>query len=61
MMTLEEIKDYNNRPISDEELDELIKSDFVDDYENIGQAPYFPELTAYILYLTDRSEIYVFV
>lgn len=58
-MTLEEVKSYNNKPVVEEELQELINSEFVDDYEDLGQSPYFPELRLYVLYLNDKSEVYV--
>lgn len=60
-MTLREIKEFNNRPITDEEFDEIEKSDFVENVEELGTAPYFPQLTWYVFYLTDGSEVHVFL
>lgn len=59
-MNIEEIKEFNGHAVTDEQLDEIIKSEFTDDFENNGQTPMYPALTWYIIKLVDGTEVNLF-
>ncbi|WP_300331587.1 hypothetical protein [Fusobacterium sp.] len=60
-MTLEEIIEFNAMPITEEQLEDLKNSDLVEDVQDNGDAPMYPNLTWYILTLVNGKEINVFV
>lgn len=59
-MDIEEIKEFNGHAVTDEQFDEIIKSEFTDDVENNGQTPMYPALTWYIIKLIDGTEVNLF-
>ncbi len=60
-MTLEDLKEFNGQPVSEEQLEEIRECEFSDDIEDMGRSPMYPELTWYIVTLTDGQEINIFV
>ena len=60
-MTLEEVIEFNSMPITEEQLEELKECDLVDDIQDNGDAPMYPNLRWYILTLVNGKEINVFV
>ncbi|WP_300359510.1 hypothetical protein [Fusobacterium sp.] len=60
-MTLEDLKEFNGQPVSEEQLEEIRECEFCDEIEDMGRSPMYPELTWYIVTLTDRQEINIFV
>lgn len=59
-MTLEELMEFNGQAVTEEQLEEIRKCELVDDIENTGLSPMYPELNWYIVILTNRQEINVF-
>ena len=60
-MTFEDLMEFNAMPITGEQLEELKNCDLVDDVQDNGDAPMYPNLTWYILTLTNGKEVNVFV
>ena len=60
-MTLEDLMEFNAMPITEDQLEELKNCDLVDNVYNAGDAPMYPNLTWYVLTLTNGKEINVFV
>ena len=59
-MTFEELIGFNGQPVTEEQLEEIRECDFVEDIDDIGLSPTYPELHWYIITLTNRQEINVF-
>lgn len=59
-MTLEELKEFNGHPVTDEQLEEIRKCEFSNDIIDNGLSPMYPALTWYIILLTDGQEVHVF-
>ena len=43
-MTLEELEEFNAKPITEEQLEELKNCDLVDNVQDNGSAPMYPNL-----------------
>ncbi|MBS5037024.1 MAG: hypothetical protein ACLTQH_03185 [Fusobacterium sp.] len=59
-MTFEELIGFNGQPVTEEQLEEIRECDLVEDIDDIGLSPMYPELHWYIITLTNRQEINVF-
>lgn len=60
-MTLEDLKEFNGQPVSEEQLEEIRECEFCDEIEDMGRSPMYPELTWYIVTLTNGQEVNIFV
>lgn len=60
-MTLEELEEFNAKPITEDQLEELKNCDLVDNVQDNGSAPMYPNLNWFIITLINGREINVFV
>lgn len=60
MLSLEEVKEYDDKQVTDEQYDKIIESEAVVEVENLGVSGRYPYCTWFIVKLIDGTEVNIY-